>query len=453
MASVPHQRNNIHRRTLLTGLIAGLLTSSVAASAAELPADASPEWFKGNVHAHSVWSDGDAFPEMVADWYKSHGYQFLGLSDHNILLRGEYSTLVQRKPKPIPLVAVETYRKRFGDDWVQTQGEGASLAIRLRTLDECRAKLEEPGKFLLIENEEITGGWKNHAIHVNALNVAEVIQPQPGDSVAETLQAAAAAVAAQSKRTGRPMLAIANHPNWAWYDVAPEDLAHAAGLRFVEVCNMYPHGNNPGDAARAGSERVWDVANTIRLGKLRQPPLYGLAADDTHDYHEFGPEKANPGRGWIVVRAQELSAAAIVEAMGRGDFYFSTGVTLSAVTYNRQAKTLTVAVKPEPGTRYTIEFHGTLTGVDPTGWPVYVPTPPGKPARSVRKYSPDIGKVFSAVEATEATYKLNGHELYVRAVVRADKPLANPVAAEDRKQEAWTQPAGWESQVAERPKN
>ena len=46
-------------------------------------------WFKGNLHTHSYWSDGDEYPEMIMDWYKSHGYTFVGLSDHNVLAQGE----------------------------------------------------------------------------------------------------------------------------------------------------------------------------------------------------------------------------------------------------------------------------------------------------------------------------------------------------------------------------
>ena len=31
-------------------------------------------WWKGNLHTHTLWSDGDDYPEMVLDWYKSRGY-------------------------------------------------------------------------------------------------------------------------------------------------------------------------------------------------------------------------------------------------------------------------------------------------------------------------------------------------------------------------------------------
>ncbi|HIL72364.1 MAG TPA: histidinol-phosphatase, partial [Verrucomicrobia bacterium] len=46
-------------------------------------------WFKGNTHTHSLWSDGNDFPEMIAKFYKDNSYHFLVLSDHNVLSRGE----------------------------------------------------------------------------------------------------------------------------------------------------------------------------------------------------------------------------------------------------------------------------------------------------------------------------------------------------------------------------
>ena len=46
---------------------------------------AKPHWYRGNLHTHSLWSDGNDVPEMICDWYKENGYQFVALSDHNIL--------------------------------------------------------------------------------------------------------------------------------------------------------------------------------------------------------------------------------------------------------------------------------------------------------------------------------------------------------------------------------
>lgn len=47
-------------------------------------------WLKGNTHTHSTKSDGQITPEALAEAYKAHGYDFLSLTDHNMLLVHDY---------------------------------------------------------------------------------------------------------------------------------------------------------------------------------------------------------------------------------------------------------------------------------------------------------------------------------------------------------------------------
>lgn len=55
-------------------------------AARQAPPDRSTwRWYKGNTHAHTTESDGDSSPEAVTRWYRDQGYQFLVLSDHNVL--------------------------------------------------------------------------------------------------------------------------------------------------------------------------------------------------------------------------------------------------------------------------------------------------------------------------------------------------------------------------------
>ena len=42
-----------------------------------LAAASPPQFWKGNLHTHSLWSDGDDFPEMIADRYKVHNLEFV----------------------------------------------------------------------------------------------------------------------------------------------------------------------------------------------------------------------------------------------------------------------------------------------------------------------------------------------------------------------------------------
>ncbi|MEO2030637.1 MAG: hypothetical protein ABGZ35_00985, partial [Planctomycetaceae bacterium] len=60
-----------------------------AGDSIELTANQSLRWQKGNMHTHSLWSDGDDYPEMIAKWYLEHDYQFLVYTDHNTLLNKE----------------------------------------------------------------------------------------------------------------------------------------------------------------------------------------------------------------------------------------------------------------------------------------------------------------------------------------------------------------------------
>src|SRR5687767_15892304 len=101
-------------------------------------------WYKGNLHTHSLWSDGDDFPEMISDWYKSRGYDFLAISDHNTLQAGEKWVKLGDLKKKNAEVALEKYRARFGDK-VETRGDAAdqTLEVRLQPLEAYRGWLEE----------------------------------------------------------------------------------------------------------------------------------------------------------------------------------------------------------------------------------------------------------------------------------------------------------------------
>ena len=97
-------------------------------------ADSAPRWWKGNLHTHSLWSDGDDYPEMIMDWYHDHGYHFAVLSDHNVLQRGErWSDVLSNKGG---IRAYEKYIARFGADWVESREDGGKLQVRLKALSE-----------------------------------------------------------------------------------------------------------------------------------------------------------------------------------------------------------------------------------------------------------------------------------------------------------------------------
>ena len=41
-------------------------------------------WYKGNLHSHTIHSDGHLTPEEAVNIYRKHGYHFLCFSEHDL---------------------------------------------------------------------------------------------------------------------------------------------------------------------------------------------------------------------------------------------------------------------------------------------------------------------------------------------------------------------------------
>jgi hypothetical protein len=386
-------------------------------------------WWKGNTHTHTLWSDGDDFPEMVADWYKRNGYQFVALTDHNTVGTEEKWWPVPRSG--VGREAYDKYRARHASV-MQERRSGDTLAVRLRRPAEYAPQIDEPGRFLLVSGEEITQYLERRGAHMNALNLVDAIPVQPGATLVEMLRRDLEAIRDQERRTGREITAVLNHPNFLWSQTA-EDLLELPALRFFEVYNGHPLVNILGDSVHASNERIWDIVLTHRFA-ADGGPLYGVATDDSHDYHRVGTDQRNAGRGWIVVRSARLDADSLMAAMQRGDFYASTGVELTDV--RRAGQSLTLAIRPLAGVTYTTQFIGTRRGWDTTSVPVR-----DSAGRSVtRRYSRAVGAVLAEVRGASPAYRFRGDELYVRARVVSSRPKANGYLPREVEM-AWTQPA------------
>ena len=411
------------------------ITLHFSAIAADTPA----RWWKGNLHTHSLWSDGDDYPEMIADWYKAKGYNFLALSDHNIIADHErWISVAKSKGKE---AAMEKYVARFAQPWVETRGDGAEREVRLKMLTEFAPKFDEPGRFLMVKSEEITDRYLSAPIHINATNVQAVIKPQGGQNIVDVMRRNLAEVLAQRTRTGVPMFAHINHPNFGWALTA-EELNEVEQEQFFEVYNGHPIVHNEGDAAgtsgavRAGTERIWDIVLSKRVTAGKRV-LYGMATDDSHNYHASpAPEKqSRSGRGWVMVRSEKLDAASLVTAMEAGNFYASSGVALRDVRHDSRG--ISIAIEPQPGVTFRTEFIGTRKGWDTTSEPVLGTK--GETLRTTRRYSKDVGRVLATVEGSDARYEFKGDELYVRARITSSKHKEG-VAPPDEMERAWTQP-------------
>jgi len=411
-------------------ILALLAALAVTATAAD-----STRWWRGNLHTHSFWSDGDDFPESIAELYKTNGYHFLAFTDHNTLhLTNKWVNIETAKSAKI---AFPKYAARWPKEWLETRtGKDGKTEVRLKFFSEYRGKFEEPDRFLLLQSEEVTDRWKTAPIHMNAHNLREVIKPRGGDSVTQTISNNVAAVLEQRQRTGQPMFPHVNHPNFG-SAITPEELLQVRDARFFELFNGHPTVWNNGNSTNRtpSMDRLWDIVLTRRLAELKYPVMYGLSTDDGHNYHTNRVGSSNPLRGWVWVRSAKLTPESLIAALEAGDFYSSSGVKLRELHQN--AKGISLEIEAQPGVTYTTQFIGTRRGYDARNEPVR--NAAGEALRVAHTYSQDIGTVLAEVKGPKASYTPKGDELYVRAKVISSKPHPNPSQKGDV-ETAWTQP-------------
>lgn len=364
-------------------------------------------WYKGNLHTHSYWSDGDEYPEMIMDWYKTHGYNFVALTDHNILAEGE-KWITVRKSRLFE-EDFQNYLDKYGEGWVTYKRDTGRIQVKLKTYAEYKPKFEDE-KFLIIQSEEISDNFQGKPIHMNATNIQKLITPAGGESVSEVMQHNLDAVLKQRQETGVPMFPHINHPNFH-FAITAEDIMNLHGERFFEVFNGHPQVFNYGDNVHPDTEYIWDQIN-IAYHRKNQPFILGLATDDSHNYHEFGNAYSNAGRGWVMVLADSLTPASLIRAMEAGDFYATTGVILDKVEFAGNA--LNIEVKEEPGVKYEIQFVGAAAQDQTT-------------------------RIIKRVAGPKGSIKLLDRYIFVRAKIISDKVKENPFQEGDY-ETAWTQP-------------
>ncbi|MDG0965464.1 MAG: CehA/McbA family metallohydrolase [Opitutales bacterium] len=315
-------------------------------------------WHKGNTHVHTkLCGHADSTPEVVAQWYHDHGYNFLILSEHN---------------------------KYIDPTTVKLSGE-----IR--------------DDFLMIPGEEVTG-----PVHSTAMNVSRLV---PWDFKDKNRTKVVQWQVEQTKKAGG--ITILNHPNAPI--IRPAELYPVKDLYLFELYNAHPHTKNFGDAHRPSTSSLWNAL--LDKGMT----IYGVASDDSHKFARWDEKYDNPGRGWVMVRSDELSSDAITLAMNKGEFYSSSGVILKKVIVGKNRIEVQVDEK-ETSRELASKF---LFGRS---------VKKGKPGTFIEFIGPG-GEVLETISGNEATRVTK--EDYMRCMI------THRVKKEDgslREYYAWTQP-------------
>ena len=280
-------------------------------------------WFKGSIHTHTSEVDGDSASQEVVRWYRRHGYDFVVLTDHNRLTRLE------------PLSGKRRFRRP-----------------------------------LVIPGEEVSSEPR---MHVSGIGISNPVEPAEDEGeVIATLQANVDAVLSSGG------IACINHPNDDWaFD--HEEIGQVSGASLLEIFNGVIWCNSFGGPGKLSGEEIWD--KVLSAGKV----IYGVAVDDAHVFKNFSFDLENPGRGWVMVRAGGLGQDAIVQALASGDFYSSTGVTLTDLAVAEDVISLEIEQEGKFLFKTTFVGHG--------------------------------GTTLAQIAGPQVSYRIRGNEGYIRARV------------------------------------
>lgn len=250
-------------------------------------------YYKANLHCHSTVSDGRLTPREVKEAYKAKGYSILSLTDHNVV--ANHSDM--NEPDFLMLTGIEVNTCQTG--WhTKMKTYHLNLIAKRPDLLWQPWPCAKPSADALPHVGKATVGNLSNAYHVEDVN----------------------ALIAEANRQG--FLVSYNHPEWSLQSY--NDYAPLKGLWGMELINYSCQVCGFND--RDNSIVYRDMTN---LGNRIVP----LGADDCHNTRDLGG-------AWVMIGAEKLEYASVIEAMERGDLYASTGPEIHGLTL--EGSTLTV---------------------------------------------------------------------------------------------------------------
>lgn len=273
-------------------------------------------WYKGNLHSHTIQSDGCLTPEESVKLYKENGYDFICFSEHD-----QYTDL----------------RDRFNsEDFIILPGLEASVCL-IKIPDSEKTRLgieEEDGDFIVTRFNEIremfasskdVSMMKTH--HIHGILGNKEMQSQAGNNIfcedeytpirvyINKWDGVCAAQELSDYLKMRGCFTTYNHPVWSRVDI--EDVRGVTGVWAIECYNY----NTVNECGEGLDTLFWD--DLLRHGS----DINAFASDDNHNNGLF-PDSCG---GFVMVKAEKLEHEDIVNGLLVGDYYSSNGAIIGDI--------------------------------------------------------------------------------------------------------------------------
>ena len=262
--------------------------------------DSSKNFYKANLHCHSVYSDGKLTVEELKKRYKEKGYSIVAFTDHEHLID---NTRLDDEDF-LTITSCEIAIKEFPT--VSTGVNQNMKVVHLNFYAKDPHNIKTPCYSSLFDTR--VNDYNRDLIWQSEVNFDRVYS---GKGVCEIIDIA--------NKEG--FLVSYNHPTWSLESAL--DYAHYNNLFAVEIYNHSCMRNGLHD-----DETAFDTM--LRLGKK----IYCTACDDNHNSTgEFLPLDDSFG-GWVMINADKLEYTTVMNALENGDFYASTGAEIFDITYD-----------------------------------------------------------------------------------------------------------------------
>lgn len=270
-------------------------------------------WFKGNLHSHTVNSDGRLTPAQSAAYYREHGYSFICFSEHDyytdlrkILDRDDFIIL--------PGLEASTYLITSDDFSGLFEPEVLQRGYCDMTFQELMAFRNKNVNFTLKKAHHIHGILGTKEMRAAAgENVFTVNQLYPIRIYLNQWDGVNAAQTLSDSLKQKGCFTTYNHPIWSRVDI--EDVRDLQGVWAIECYNY----DTVNECAEGEDTVFWDTM--LRHGT----DISCFASDDNHNGGTFQDSFG----GFVMVKSERLDHESIVTNLLKGNYYSSNGAVIT----------------------------------------------------------------------------------------------------------------------------
>ncbi len=257
-------------------------------------------FYKANLHCHTVLSDGRKTPEEIKEIYQKLGYSIVAYTDHDILI-------------PHDDLSDDTFLALHGVEMEINAPEKTNYG-EIKTCHICLIGIDPDNitQPCWHRSEYLFGNAPKYCDLVKFDDTQEdYVRRYSGEGITDIMQ----------KAREKGFFVTYNHPTWSRENYA--DYMNYTGMHAFEMFN----GNTFSSGFEDYNPRVYD---DILTGGQK---IYCIGTDDNHNVFPSDSRRFDSGWAFTVIKADSLDYRTITNALVNGDFYASEGPEIYELWY------------------------------------------------------------------------------------------------------------------------